>query len=497
MSPRLRRPTAALWSRAACVGSVVLLVAAALGVERLARPRRSQRLAASGPAPGWLPKPSAGPARAGLAPGQDLEHDRLPASPQERELSFGQLMDLLGAQALEAGLDPAAKDAARALTADPEVKAVYDRFRREELAGRRRSGIAFVRRVQATAAWRRLAARFRGQPGSAAAALSLQRDPRLRRFWNEWARAAGLPPSWDKRGAPPSRGVQGRSPAAPAAAAVHSAGSAAVAKAAEPSGGNGPPAAAPGPRAPGGFSSRPAGGRADGHDVGGKLEDLAPGGSKPSDEFCNKALFKWLCDHLTAGQLDEIEARIPARGLWGACWELGYYPQCLDACQNAKSGCSPKPAWDACMDARSQELTCIGECLDRQPCAVPKPIFDAHCLVRAPAPPPAQCRGRGRSAPPLASRPSAPGGPASASPPRDDGGCHDWSCLDEKTQAFFMATHGGGASDAWAQEHEKDRRAASQEQDPNQWRREEYEGWRPMTQEEWDRWTPPAEGPIE
>lgn len=132
--------------------------------------------------------------------------------------------------------------------------------------------------------------------------------------------------------------------------------------------------------------------------MGRKLEDVKSAQKQDCKRQDLRADAPWLRDFPAA------YGRIGDYGLWGACFSIMQYGQCMTACQNARfrykaldAGCdeiegkevacaAPTGGWDyggyqACLDWRgpSQELRCIGDCKAQPPCKVPPDVWTEHC----------------------------------------------------------------------------------------------------------------------
>lgn len=156
------------------------------------------------------------------------------------------------------------------------------------------------------------------------------------------------------------------------------------------SGGGAPPSGEPG---------------AEAHEVAVKLS-----GAETADSERMKRLlevYPWLAAFSDAERL-ALLGRPDREGIWGACWALRLFGRCRIACDASAKPCTPMEGWQACMDARGDELTCIAECRTQIPCSTPEEVFARHCVVRAPAQPPAQCgpRARVETAEPAPARPA-------------------------------------------------------------------------------------------
>ena len=114
----------------------------------------------------------------------------------------------------------------------------------------------------------------------------------------------------------------------------------------------------------------PSGGTAGGgaHDVPTALGAIAP----PSSELMRKLLemYPWL-GALSASQRADVAQATSADGLWGACFHLGVYKPCADACLAAGGSCVLVDGWRACLEYKDQDAAACRTLCPRQPGCMP------------------------------------------------------------------------------------------------------------------------------
>ncbi|MBI4346350.1 MAG: hypothetical protein HY553_05820, partial [Elusimicrobia bacterium] len=91
----------------------------------------------------------------------------------EPDLSFGEFMKILGAEAEKPASAPAAQALTKAFLEQPKLRAVYEDFTRREGRGERPSAKSFLAAVRSKPAFRGLLSRLSASPGSRTALASI------------------------------------------------------------------------------------------------------------------------------------------------------------------------------------------------------------------------------------------------------------------------------------------------------------------------------------
>lgn len=399
--------------------ALVSLLGMAAAVAFLRKP--AQRLPEP-PAAETLPPPEA---PEGLA----VEAAARPAEEDDRELSYGRLMTLLGAESEEPAVAPVAKAFVEEFKKAPELVKVREEFAAAQARGEKPSAAAYLQALREQPRFRKLVGRLGGSAAGRAAVLALVRNPELKRFLRGDGEQQGLLAS-----NPGGRAPAGRAPAGRASA---------VSRSASPSK-RGVLAAAAGPSAYSAASAvAPAGGPpvfagpAAAASTGGSYTGPASGGSRPapasaspgssggaltalgkiedaSSELMKRLLeqYPWL-SHLGEDNVLRLikESRIDEWGTWGACFSLGIYGRCVEACNRGNAekpgACRVKDGWGSCLDWKGADRPCIAECRRQAPCQVPADRWQAYCVARRgadgsalPSPPPyPECSAAGEGGP--------------------------------------------------------------------------------------------------
>lgn len=92
---------------------------------------------------------------------------------------------------------------------------------------------------------------------------------------------------------------------------------------------------------------------------------------------------------------DNLDLITQYGGVWGACFKLKIFANCMGACRGNACALPGGNAWAACLNAfDDDEAACIGYCGPQPPCRVPPVVWNRHC-TRNPEPqgwaPPAYC----------------------------------------------------------------------------------------------------------
>lgn len=303
------------------------------------------------------------------------------------DLSFGDMLDVLGAEVSKPEVRAVAKPFARDFRSDPVLRAAFQDAADQERSGKRLSASEFLDRMGRLPQFHALVERY-GDAATTSALLALYQAPNLRRFWKKQTRSPSNNPLVARAMAlAKARGLSLSGPAARPAgwlAAMPGAGDGAViptssvadtiVSTAGAQSGSGPNAG---------------GGGAGGHDVQASLAPIKAATSDAMTAFCAPENFKWLCDGVDPAERVAIYNAIGIHGLWGACFYLNLYPRCLSACQSSSGKCAPVTAWNACMEYADQdEVRCLSLCNSARFCRVPKEAWDEHCKG---APPPSPC----------------------------------------------------------------------------------------------------------
>ncbi|MBI4347357.1 MAG: hypothetical protein HY553_10910 [Elusimicrobia bacterium] len=322
----------------------------------------------------------------------DPEQDRLMVKGRlpGGDMEYGEFLTLLELAAKED--NEAAKKLRDEIQRNPEAARIDEEARRRAAAGEKLGATGVLRAFRQSADFRTMVSRLAKDSAASSALWSLYERPQLAAAKDEHLKALLRSP-----GAPLP------APARPGAALLFTArpGGGRPGTAASPAGGGTHAAHAAGAAAgPGGAGAAGPAGTSNAwtsgpaaHDVG-KLQSIgaAGPGDKKIEAFCR--LYPQFCEGDPPRVRDEFrplvenDGLIAQHGLWGACFRLGIYAACKDACVGA---CLPIEAWKACLDGFGQdEPACIAKCL-AMPCTIPSDAWTRNCAPAAPATPPAFC----------------------------------------------------------------------------------------------------------
>ncbi|MBI4346193.1 MAG: hypothetical protein HY553_05020 [Elusimicrobia bacterium] len=346
----------------------------------------------------FLPRPGLPGGRGEPSGSDDRLFAREPGPEAEEDVTFGDMLDILGVEASRPENKELAKQFKKEFMAEPELKLVYDEFAAAERLSPRRTMTEFLDRLGKLPAFQRLQAKFFAADASTTALLPLYQSPALGRFWRRDEKKPVDNPLV-ARIRRLARGLRLGFHRGPSAAGS-------LASIGGLRGGRGPFAASGGASTAYGAPGGEAGAQADAgpssllagpnsHGVNPTLAPLTAADSDPMAVFCAPENFKWLCDFLDPAERLSMYNAIDPYGLWGACWELQSFDKCAAACSASGGKCSQKAGWNSCLEARGNaELVCLGECRTppkTQWCTVPDDVKTRLCTAQWPASPPAEC----------------------------------------------------------------------------------------------------------
>lgn len=394
---RLTRRAAGAWLAGA---GVVLLLA--LAIDRAVRvPDRSARNAAAAGLLFPLAKPERSPVDL-EAPASGL----LGETEAEGGLGFDEFMDYLNEVAQDPSVSPAAKEFVEGFERQPELRRVLRDFQRASAEGKKPTANRFVATLRREPAFRQLAAKLL-EASRSASVFAAGKYPELADLAKAYAEArgasavepggrapAGKVPTFEeaRRLALESAAAGGLAPQSPGPALgpENAGGGPRVVDL----GGGGPSFASPG-GAPGSLEGRrgtsvtPA--DAKGGGVGGspsRVKDVKRIQPPPKGAKLLK-LYPFLGKYFSPDELARLEADVERSGLWGACFENGWFARCADACRDGKAAdgrivCSVPDGWSACMKDLKDAPRCVELCLSQAPCVPDRDVLAKLCYVPQP-----------------------------------------------------------------------------------------------------------------
>ncbi|MBI4349598.1 MAG: hypothetical protein HY553_22370 [Elusimicrobia bacterium] len=336
----------------------------------------------------------------------DAESDRLwkPAEPED--VTYGDFIAMLGFEAKDPVVAPAARELVKAFAAEPELREAALEFAAAEDRGEERNAAQFLETVGRSRAFERVISRFAHQPGASAALLAFLMKPQAAPL-AAWAkRIVGKPnaslgralvrgqipagQSWNGAGnylgtaAIVAQELQRRQSVLASTGTLTASARASMSASAAglPSG------AAAHSAASGREDDGPLPGA---HDVDTKLKGTI---RQPGSEIMKRLLeqYPWLTNLSQSELLELIRGgMVDDHGLWGACFALKMWKECQRACA-ADDGvrgsgterrivpkCQATPAWNSCLDWKGSEETCVSRCKFQQPCTVPSGVWSRFC----------------------------------------------------------------------------------------------------------------------
>ncbi|MBI4348824.1 MAG: hypothetical protein HY553_18440 [Elusimicrobia bacterium] len=348
--------------------------------------------------------------------------------PDAPDLSFGQIMRILGAESDKPEVAQAAGEFKKEFVETPELKKAFDEYRHRAARGLDPPAAEFLQTLRAIPAFRKLMAKWGSGTGKSAM-LILAKHPEIRRFLNEERRAAaaagpvaGRSPVSSvgtirsARGVLPRGGTRNFGAGPAASAALASAGPSDI--------GTGAAAIGSGAANAERTSAAQASGRASGGGTA-PLAKLSDACSQQMDHL----LKEWLARH---GLSAEAYMSDRSSGIWDLCFKRGELERCDRACRDqprapesrSDSGCgsvghtrisavcaapSDPTYWGTCLEAHGEELRCVRGCNEQAPCRIPAEVWNRLCVPQGAFAPPAECRANGGRAAPEGAEPACRG----------------------------------------------------------------------------------------
>ncbi|MBI5201975.1 MAG: hypothetical protein HY925_10345 [Elusimicrobia bacterium] len=351
-----------------------------------------------------LPPPVEPEAPPAALPADPVEtRDRLPKAESD-ELTFGDMMDILGVESAKPEVAPVAEKFAEKFMANPRTRDTYREFKQARARGDEPAAATFMAVLRKMPEFKAMTTQFAQQAGTSQALMALAKNPTLKKFLVEQKNLlkaqATMASNRDRRAA-----VSGET--------ARRGGGAAYASGQAGFGANASGTGAAGDRASTGFSaggagasSRVGGGQAaisasgeGGPSFGGPGGGGDKAGADVTDVACKSladpkcaiktvgndsvgvmddAVKEWMAKYGIGSVWDSIEQD----GLWGGCFKQGKLSACVSACSNppdriktmGKLYCRlPStyrnyPYFAACMEAFGNELDCIKRCKQQSPC---------------------------------------------------------------------------------------------------------------------------------
>lgn len=301
------------------------------------------------------------------------------AAGPEKAVELDELLQLLA----DAGEQPVARKFGEEFKADPKLSRTFEDFREDQKSEEPKQSLeGFARKLGDMAEFRRLTARFAGEPGFKEAALVFLKVPKLTAVAREQiahmktalrSRSRQTLASSRRGGAGGAPGTAGRPGGAAGTLASHGA-------LAGPGGGSGGGGEAIRAQSASSHASSDAGGGAGEHAVGGLSDiggvDNIKNASNPFASLCYKK-----DPAITQQQCAAIEEHLGDYDIWEACIRADLYEKCRNLCKSKPAlNCGPIPnLYDKCLTANLPESKCLADCNAIAPVCTPPP---------PPAPPP-------------------------------------------------------------------------------------------------------------
>lgn len=380
---------------AALLGASAAVLVLALVVDRLLRSPTQRNAAAV-----QLLFPLAAPGRAALKPGPPAD-----GLPSESDLSFEDLLGYLEEVAQEEAIAPAAKEFVEGFQERPELRRIVQDFKEESAKGKKPSATRFIATLRQEPAFRQLVSKLLSSAQSAAQ-VSGGSHPELGELVKAYQEARGMAfapePGKTPGGRPPSFEEARRLALQSASAGSPGSRKAAASGAGTHAGGAG----VPDPR--GGAFVSPGGAPValEGRIGGGQPPPSNPGAPnrlKDVKQITTRVpgakllqLYPFLAKHFTPAELGKLEEDVERFGLWGACFENGWFSRCGEACRDGiaadgRRTCTVPDGWAACMKDLKDEGRCIELCMSQAPCVPDRKTVKSHCDDPSRRPPPSYC----------------------------------------------------------------------------------------------------------